>query len=387
MTSTADTLRLIADQQLALQNQITALVTAMNSNATRVASSKSSTARPEPFKGKASDVRRFLSFFKNWAASQTDMNSYQKSISAALSFMQEDAADWAARHADLAVQSGKENSTVPFPFKADWDEFEKQFKIRFGAMDEEAEARVEIRGIKQGKMTVSHYAQKFQDLGSRTGFSDADLRERFYAGLNPNIRLHLVSIELGQGKAKTLEEAVTRACTVDTALHDPSLHFPTSKTTSSTAADPYAMDIDATRTGNGNTRESFLQKMRGRCFGCGSSDHIKGACNWKNESCRYCMRQGHVERVCQDKFMGLERNRGSRQRRGPPQKVAATSEPFSLFPNETINASSSSSPPPPAPIPPANTSTDLSAQLNAMKEALAQQNAVLAAFMSKPKDF
>jgi Retrotransposon gag protein len=387
MTSTSDTLRQIAEQQLALQTQITALVEAMNTNATRTTGSKSSTAKPEPFKGKASDVRRFLSFFKNWAASQTDMNSYQKSISAALSFMQEDAADWAARYADQAVQSGKENSTVAFPFNANWDEFEKQFKIRFGALDEEAEARAEIRGIRQGKSTVAQYAQKFQDLGSRTGFSDADLRERFYAGLNANIRLHLVSIDLGQGKAKTLEEAVTRACTVDTALHDPSLHLPSQKHYNSTTTDPNAMDIDATRMGNGNTRESFLQKMRGRCFGCGSADHIKGACNWKNESCRYCTRQGHVERVCQDKFMGLERNRGSRQRRGPPQKVAATSEPFSLFPSEAVNASSNPNPTAPPPIPSATTSTDLSAQLAAMKEAVTQQNAVLAAFMSKQKDF
>jgi hypothetical protein len=120
-----------------------------------------------------------------------------------------------------------------------------------------------------------------------------------------NICLHMVSINLGQGKPKNLAEAVKRACMIELALHDPSL----SSSGKSSASDPYAMDIDTTRTGNGKTRDEFLKRMRGRCFGCGSADHVKGNCNWKGESCRYCGRAGHLERVCQDKFMGLERNR------------------------------------------------------------------------------
>jgi hypothetical protein len=178
---------------------------------------------------------------------------------------------------------------------------------------------------------------------------------------------------LRQGKPKDLVEAVKQAVTIELALHDPSL----STSGKNSTPDPYAMDIDATRTGNGKTRDEFLKRMRGRCFGCGSADHVKGNCSWKGESCRYCGRAGHLEQVCQDKFMGLERNRGNSQR-NPRQQVAASFGTWSLFDDSPPSAT-----PPPA-IPNAN--VDFLAQINAMKEAMAQQNTILAAFM-KQKDF
>jgi hypothetical protein len=139
------------------------------------------------------------------------------------------------------------------------------------------------------------------------------------------------------------------------------------------------MDIDATRMGNGKTRDKFLKRMRGRCFSCGSADHVKSNCNWKGESCCYCGRAGHLERVCQDKFMGLEQNRGNSQR-NPRQWVAASSGTWSLFDDNPPSATPS---PPPAIN---NANVDFLAQINAMKEAMAQQNTILAVFM-KRKDF
>ncbi|KAL1684459.1 hypothetical protein GGG16DRAFT_21886, partial [Schizophyllum commune] len=69
--------------------------------------------------------------------------------------------------------------------------------------------------------------------------------------------------------------------------------------------------------------------LRGRCFGCGATGHNKADCTEScNSTCRYCARRGHSDRVCQDRFMGLERNRGAQH----PARVAATvSAPFSLF--------------------------------------------------------
>ena len=106
--------------------------------------------------------------------------------------MTEDAADWAARYADQVFQHYADPTKTSFPFNGKWDEFVKAFKTRFGSLDEESEARKEIqgkdgKGMKQGKQTVAQFAQKFQDVGSRTGFSDADLLERFCNGLNHGI--------------------------------------------------------------------------------------------------------------------------------------------------------------------------------------------------------
>ena len=111
------------------------------------------------------------------------------------------------------------------------------------------------------------------------------------------------------------------------------------------------MEIDAsnTRPGNGRTRADYLQCMRGRCFGCGASGHSKAQCNQSQARCAYCARTGHVENVCQDKFMGYSRGRGLNAPRR--QRVAATQEkPFSLFdedapapPSSSISATSSPS--------------------------------------------
>ena len=89
-------------------------------------------------------------------------------------------------------------------------------------------------------------------------------------------------------------------------------HTSTSTPPQSTA-DPYAMDISAMRNGNGKTREEFISRMRGRCYSCRAQTHEKRNCPHKETTCQYCSHKGHLEAVCQDRFMGLERNRGKKQ--------------------------------------------------------------------------
>ena len=71
------------------------------------------------------------------------------------------------------------------------------------------------------------------------------------------------------------------------------------------------MDVDATC-----TRDEFLRRMRGKCFGCGSTVHTKKDGNHDRDLCAYCRRVGHREVVCMDKFLGRPKG----------QKAAATSE-------------------------------------------------------------
>ena len=133
----------MAQHQRNMQEQMTRLIEAMG----QPKPAKSSVAKPDPFTGKTTDVRCFLSLFKIWASSRKDLNTEPKLITAALSFMQGDAADWAARYANLAVKSNEEHArdpvpanATPFPFDGTWEKFEKEFKTRFGSVDEEAEA-------------------------------------------------------------------------------------------------------------------------------------------------------------------------------------------------------------------------------------------------------
>jgi hypothetical protein len=130
------------------------------------------------------------------------------------------------------------------------------------------------------------------------------------------------------------------------------------------------MDVDATWTTRGSSREDFLKRMRGRCFGCGASNHAKKDCNRaRTVTCNYCRRRGHLEQVCQDKFMGVERGRG--QTGGNRQRIAATGgeeENFSLFSDQAQQAGSST--------------THVAASQPGPSDALAAQIATLTTLLS-----
>ena len=70
---------------------------------------------------------------------------------------------------------------------------------------------------------VAEYAQNFKDIGGRTGLSDMDLLDRFNDGLLPEIKKNIVLVNIAQGIAKTLDEAIRRAVSIDTYLRDPTL--------------------------------------------------------------------------------------------------------------------------------------------------------------------
>ena len=96
----------------------------------------------------------------------------------------------------------------------------------------------------------------------------------------------------------------------------------------STTRDPNAMEVDASRPGNSSqekrTRNSYLQFMKGKCFGCGSTQHNKKDRNHEHDICNHCGKTGHRSPVCFNKYMG----------KPATAKAAATTE----------NASSSSTP-------------------------------------------
>src|SRR5215475_10686818 len=145
-----------------------------------------------------------------------------------------------------------------------------------------------------------------------------------------------------------LDALIGRANKLDISTNNPALGIGRGASRAhqgSGGRDPNAMDVDATTTRRTNSREEFLRRMRGRCFGCGQSSHAKRDCTRaRNVTCNYCRRKGHLEQVCQDKFMGLEKGRGLGG--GNRQHVAATNlddEDFSLFADQPRQAGPSMS--------------------------------------------
>jgi hypothetical protein len=137
-TNFQDILAQLARQQSEMQAKITWLAQTLNDGVAKT--KKSSVQKPDPFTGKHSDVWSFLAKFETWAKEQKDLTDDEKMIMSALSFMQGDAAVWAAPYVTQTVTSKRVGSDVKFPFKGDCNEFEEEFKTSFGAIDEEAEA-------------------------------------------------------------------------------------------------------------------------------------------------------------------------------------------------------------------------------------------------------
>jgi hypothetical protein len=190
-----------------------------------------------------------------------------------------------------------------------------QFKARFETVDEAVDAKEKLRVLWQDSSSVPEYAALFKQLMARTRYSSADLRDRFYEHLSTRIKDELVHTAR---PIDTLDELVTVASDLDIRLCQrraerdrerkrSGVTTGTTATQTSLPSNPFlspvtestAMDVDAT-----HTCEEFLRRMRGKCFGCGSSVHAKKDGSHDRDLCAYCKRVGHREIVCMDKFLG-----------------------------------------------------------------------------------
>lgn len=320
------------------------------------AASKSIIARPESFDGKKgpSDARRYVQYFLLWA---TNQNMDEETLTRAfISGLTGDAAQWAAPYLIEIEKHQQDPTQHAFPFGGSFTDFKEAFKLRFQATDDHGEAIREMDRLTQGpKQTVAEYAALFQQISPRTTLGPVDLMERFQKGLNADAKARLTLAMIARDKKDhptTLERLVRLAVDTDNAFRIHNTDFSRMLSTASARQpprDPWAMDIDATRvsrpTPSGRTVEDFRKQMRGRCYGCGSTGHLKTACSFAHTQCNYCKRLGHKDAVCQDRFLGYSEGRGLSSNR-PKQRVAATSE-FSLFGNPA--SSSTTNEPSPAP--------------------------------------
>lgn len=382
----------LIQNQLDLQQSVKDLATAVttltnNIGAPQVtvnAPEKNIIQRPAAFKGtRGVDARRFLAAFTTYAqGAGSSLNIRQpgggwhiqhtKWIASALSFLEDDAAIWATPYLE-AMGNGQP------AFSDNWVEFIKAFKLRFETTDEAVDAKESLRTLWQGTLTVSEYAAKFKEVMDRTGYSIGDLRDRFYDHLASTVKDALVNTERD---ISTLDKLIEVSVSLDNRIRQrraekaretgkptttasrpsaSSAHI--TPFTPTTARDPNAMDIDASKTGK--TRLDFLRVMSGRCFGCGSKDHTKANGHHKNDVCDWCLRLGHRGNVCQDKFMGNPRK----------TRAAATSERTLYDPSAPTPAPASS-----ASLAPAESSSSatISASSDVINALLKQQEELTA---------
>jgi Retrotransposon gag protein len=235
-----------------------------------------------------------------------------------------------------------ENKSLhPLPFNGStWVDFVKAVETCFRPGDDQEIAQQEMDVLKQGRGLASTYAASFLELFPRTGLSQKDAMHRFKQGLSKEDRTWLALSSL-VNKPTTLLDLCNQVVTNEFEMKG-STNL-SNQRSSTTANDPFAMDIDATRTNtrarpdnnipgpNGYTRTDYLKKMQGHCFGCGSRSHSKAQCRVVKEPCPYCKRNGHLELVCQDKFMGHPKGRGLANRNNNRAQVRATTHEYDNY--------------------------------------------------------
>ena len=107
--------------------------------------------------------------------------------------------------------------------------------------------------------------------------------------------------------------------------------------------------------GSGKNWASWMKQMAGKCFGCGSTDHIKKNSGHDQEICHHCQKAGHHANICFDKYMGKEK----KAKAASMQQAASTS-------SSNVQVASTSAPTP----------TPLTLQSEVIKLLMEQQKAL-----------
>ena len=302
---------------------------------------KSMVACPKPWdrKGDSAAARHFLAAFANWASSQKEKMNRRSVfgvwlkkdldwIQAVLNLMEGDARTWCLPALEWLRKDEE-------PFDGDWAKFEDAFTKRFIPQDPGEAAREALKRLTQGKKSVAEYKAKFEEHSSLTGWSKADLRSRFYDGLADAIK---DALAISDHPTEAYESLVEASQALDIRLRQrqaekkgQTFHQTSSQ---SRGTESVPMDIDASRQQQGGrqgqsaskrpSRSDFLKKMKGKCFGCGSSDHTKEQGNHGSDICNHCKKAGHRSTVCFAKFMGREKVSATSQTQADSNQGSST---------------------------------------------------------------
>ncbi|KAF5389425.1 hypothetical protein D9757_004406 [Collybiopsis confluens] len=176
-------LNTLATNQTALQQVVTDLVTNMNSS-----------------KGGIPRIRTLTG---------------HEPVKSAISFLEGEAAIWATPIAEnISAHTSNNNIALTYP---NWVDFKAAFIARFETADPVTDAKTMLKTLYQGKNSVASYAATFKQYSGRTGYSDVDLRDKFYDHLADRIKDGLVHT---QANTSLLASLIAEAIRVDNRINE-----------------------------------------------------------------------------------------------------------------------------------------------------------------------
>ncbi|KAF5364403.1 hypothetical protein D9757_011914 [Collybiopsis confluens] len=266
-----DVLRAINDlatNQATLQQIVQDVVTSMNNN--------KGVSKPHNYNGVGSeDARRFLAAFEVWAQGVPNL----RSLTGNEPEMLLSGPPHRRKHQRTHIQQQR---PLTYP---NWADFRAAFVARFETADPVTDAKSMLKALYQGRNSVASYAATFKQYSDRTGYSDVDLRDKFYDHLTDRVKDSLVH---SNANTSSLANLIAEATRIDNRINErvrqkmpfkavtpATHHFQPINAPFVAHRDPNAMDVDATRTVTNKSSDDYRRFMTGRCYGCGSKNHRK----------------------------------------------------------------------------------------------------------------
>ncbi|KAF9802502.1 hypothetical protein IEO21_09880 [Rhodonia placenta] len=133
------------------------------------------------------ECNRFLSQLRIYWQVNTALTTIELKVQVALSLLDGDARAWATPFfAQLvSVQISTRGATTPFANEA---AFATAFRARFGHLDDEAAAQVELAKLcadksMREKRTTAEFSALFKGPADRSGYGDLELRDKYLSGI------------------------------------------------------------------------------------------------------------------------------------------------------------------------------------------------------------
>lgn len=193
----------------------------------------------------------------------------------------------------LGVQSFKTLISLCKPNKptqCSYKELVEKLRSNYARVTFPSTERIKFFSKRQeSAQTLTDFANSLRDKATKCKFpsdfyADA-LITAFVGGLhNDHVRKHLM-----QKNLETFEQTLTAAKTIESVLIEGSKVQNTS-----------SEDLNLNKI-NKNRKQPMNLHPKSSCFSCGSTDHLRSKCRFRNVTCHKCKKEGHIAKVCRSK--------------------------------------------------------------------------------------